>query len=1216
MAASYCIIKRQTLNCLIITIFWLISSNYQSDGAQIEPDREISMPTFDDASDFLKTAHIMSEIIFTSSYLDTLDQDDNEHHNVNERVFLNEFVCLENGEQHFTISSMSKGKTSYYIEAATDQRIYQYRPYECNWNDLRSANFYPQLWHEQSLIYRATEMPMFMRWFGVSALWEKTKGARSVQQITYVEDVRNQGFVRCIRWSFDDIVPDYKVSFYFEMTDTSNNSELQLRAVILESKQVSLMSITINVLEVSKLFNIRVFNLPLGFGCQRKQSLGEISEIPHNLDKNTNKLKGKFLLDIEITASVEGLPETGNPSKSITTSSTLSVQLARGGASLPSNLTTNDNQNESSPQVMMDQQLQMIRISGLDTHKDSQVKMVWDQSTGVKYTIDYTSDVCKQESFSPSNDDPVVLEFKNYVTLELTEKLWHELFVSTDGYHLTLTTHQVKQQERNKLQTVYFMEKKLDYLPARVTINDKQVDKDSDFAVSLVRKYNVDVSSSYTFLKKHDSNKDEKNQDDIMYGIEQVSMFVYTADRSKILTRIVFQIDYTKLKLEEISRQLFDVTPCFTQEHHNYAWIRLTYPLTTKLANLIKDRQSDIREHFARFVRNYQLARLSPLQLPKIEVTINSIKSELIIRALILDRPSMLIQFQQMPNKILRFDDDKTTFYQLESKQVARDKEHCGQLCKLYKCKLFSFCNNDHSCYLVHNNQQSIKQMDNVVIEDQNECTLFILDETRAKLWIKQQTISLQYILSSLQHDRYDEKLMLDLLNKAQSDHDNDNVDSNEHSGSGSLDDFKYVNTLSRTINKYFVKNSHSLPLATFSMPIELSKMKSVIFMEFIPVKFEIENDPLDDIMEASDDQLSQNWSDELGSLVKEAQSVDFHVSRSERKYWKLGDNKDFKQLSGSVSYDECSLHCIDVGPKCDSFSYCYLRQECIVSLRGLSTQTLPTNKIADDDVTLKMYNCVIVKRNYLNKFIKTSTYNLRMDSIDKLSKKSLLEFKATNDASDCANDCIIHSGTNQQQQTGNKDVCRSFDYCYKLEKKNKYNGYLNSPESVTSKTCYLLGRRQDFGEASERLNETSSRIDATSTTTVSLNEDTIQQQATTETSLGPVIVTTELAPSTKSINDQLTCEHHSRSYLIDFDLYENRGYGGEVNKIDYVQGINVDECSTRCFEDTECRSFRFCFTPTRRPMQSCLMSSAKFQSKDKLASSDNCHLYFLRPSK
>lgn len=258
-------------------------------------------------------------------------------------------------------------------------------------------------------------------------------------------------------------------------------------------------------------------------------------------------------------------------------------------------------------------------------------------------------------------------------------------------------------------------------------------------------------------------------------------------------------------------------------------------------------------------------------------------------------------------------------------------------------------------------------------------------------------------------------------------------------------------------------------------------------------------------------------------------------------------------------SYDECALLCIDRGPDCGSFSYCYFDGQCTTS--GLY------DRKAILDVTTEDSQCVIVQRDFLAKFSRLD--GLVSPTVDISTGKVKIKKTMAHDEHDCAHQCMLEQEFN----------CLSFDYC-------PDESTTLPLDVISEKLLNSNNNNACFLRATRKLYEQSASV-------ITTQAETIAKMKRKSTA---------------------TCWRHQRSYLADFNRLDHRSLNADnLDNLVLITGANVDECAQQCVEKhKDCNLFRFCFDVQSNPHQLCSVAATPFVRlpRSSLVYESNCYIY------
>lgn len=222
-------------------------------------------------------------------------------------------------------------------------------------------------------------------------------------------------------------------------------------------------------------------------------------------------------------------------------------------------------------------------------------------------------------------------------------------------------------------------------------------------------------------------------------------------------------------------------------------------------------------------------------------------------------------------------------------------------------------------------------------------------------------------------------------------------------------------------------------------------------------------------------------------------------------------------------SFAECLDMCKD--SNCMLVSFCKQNSSCaIVSGDTIDLFALTRDALEED----KEHECSVSVKDLTLKYTR----------FEKTMKPTKYEIQLDNHS---ANECAARCDS-ADQDTNHKFICLSFDYCL-----------INNGQEERS-VCFLQQMHVMLDDFDRLILETKHE---------------------------------HKANNSSSNENQLFCEHYSKSVLTDYDRIPNRKF---LQTSTTLRGISEDKCALDCSQDDDCRGFEFCFDDKMQPAQSCFL--------------------------
>lgn len=894
-----------------------------------------------------------------------------------------EYADLKAGRAAFLVSSHDKGQEVVFSDTKS-ATIYKYRPYKCErfklsekvYNNLNDYSVHHEA-HKLNDVLLDKRKTFYLRLFGVAAWWLSAENEPKLYSKSDLIFSTSKDIYRpSHNWEFQE--NGMSITFHFMEANYNSKAnhrdadkeaplELSLEMIQIKSLETKKILRTINVMMIDYWIEDDVFNkylqLPVGYGClasdEDQNADGQLDEglswYRFNLDH------GRTELEITETRILDGEKKTR-------TTKTVNVELAH------TKLNNFD--------------LTLTRIK----NNNEDIRTVYWTEFKTKFRIDMRKSTCEMSHFVEGEQNKLTVDedrqirFSNESGFSLDWQMLELLFTDLRGFKF------VKQTENSlrDLSHMYF-EKEITKWPYQLdgrTWSDKtgQDDQVARVIRNFVTSGNLEV-------------------------LESVTIWLFDKSQTEITRSYhINLINYREVDPFQDVPHVFDVSEeCYLNNNKyrsgkQYAWFELFYPTTSRINDLLGQDELRFKEMVYKQILSTPNIHLSSFRMPRMEFMFDD--EGLIVRSLVLDRPSVELIYDQVERAMVVIDETKGDSFQVEP-----DVEHCAKVCHLHSCKAMSYCRYERGCYVRLERTTEAE----LTVGPTAGCTTYLLPKYE-KMKVDDDVMvrelhdsSLQQILSNLRHQDYgvvplpkapDEVLM-----------------SQSESG---LDDEAYqalMRDYTKELNRFLAEDAHLAP------QLSLIIMSNANLFVLLPSKFTIEDDPLDqfnlidreaeDVLDygqgVSDDQGPSSGSYFRGGIADNHYKLTAFMKSSERA----------KQFNG-LSYDQCALACLD--SKCGSFSYCHNQAECTIS-------SVNSTKVAhQEELIERSADCSVSFRDFLANFKLFD--NVYAPQVYRRQSKDVMN------PSDCALECV-----------SSKDFrCLSFQFC------------------KASKSCYYQDSRHPSG--------------------------------------------------------------------------------------------------------------------------------------------------------
>ncbi|GLJ59019.1 hypothetical protein SUGI_1488570 [Cryptomeria japonica] len=882
-----------------------------------------------------------------------------------------EYLDVEGGKSTFIVSDKN-GRSVTHIDSELDI-VFRYKPYICSAMKPAEVEHAGNdgLWHrEVRLDSEPGEAENVLLVYGVAALWLNAGDLpKTYSDSSIIYSASKDIHKTAHKWTITDEFSESLVHLFFiENKSQAKDSKLSLEMIQIESIKAQKIVRTVNILLIEYSIDEEVYDnvmqVPVGYGCLDPKLASDRSQEGKSYLPVFDIYLGPLLershkLDIEVTATK--FDETTQKRSS----DTISVELAYD----------------------KEQYLSLMRQR--DTKRD--IKTITNYIYRVEYTIDLRRGTCRMTNGKVTDQivsDFAMLNFENGLKFELDHRVMMNLFIRNGEFFFVKKT-KAKQNQRSSDYLYYEAQATTFSRPARI----------------------IRVYSSAAMQK--------------MAKLESVTVLFFNPnDESRISESYHFNL----IEVRSIDGSLdicrtFDISEeCYLnnekmKQGRDYTWFELTYPfqsISTRHSEIIAAHSMEFKQMVHdRFVE----AGLSLFNSPRIELIFDT---SLIIRALLLDMPSLTLLYESHKDTVLK--SDKSTG---DLTDLTVDLEHCADLCRLNKCSTMSFCESQHTCLLSVGLPDGTKRS----LERNSNCESF----TRPEMFNFESEATnqrLHHIISELQHRNYDPIPLPKMPDEL--------VYPRSQTGIDDATSREITDAYLAEVLQFMKENGQDLPELTLNLSID----DNLIIL--MPSQFEVELDPLSEFSLTSDDSSSDSdYQEQSAPTFHEGLNLYSYkmdlINRDEQKNWRLFNG---------LNYDQCALACVD--SKCSSFSYCTHRQECIITDVYTIGESVNQNTIKPD------LDCFIAQRDFLSKFNKFR--DVFRPNVYKRTSNAL-------NPSECAHSCMVESDFN----------CLAFDYC----QPNQADGH----EGQLSTCFYLDERRIYTGAESEKYEAITTNTNSTDKT-------------------------------------------------------------------------------------------------------------------------------------
>lgn len=420
-------------------------------------------------------------------------------------------------------------------------------------------------------------------------------------------------------------------------------------------------------------FEESVFELPVGYGCQRRPNLERAPEMGDGFELLHQGGPNQAVLELTISQPMSKLLHNWNSHK-------YTVRMLRGQLKL-------NGSKRNSYYISQIQERDPI------TSRMRRIKRVWSfqdkTNEAVVYMIDMENKKCQVTH--ESVEDSVKLIFPgqenelNPIALNIQAIL--NLLNFNEDYHYI---RESRSSSSSRIKDVYF-EKRLTYY--RI----KSVNKGGGFVfdgpISIVKKL-----STLTFIPEGKQFPDFQT---FQFNFHtKVTLFLYSQDLTEILYKVVIDlIDRQEVDINFMHKQL-DVSSCFPEEQQEDIVIK--YPIeTVQLVKRLSVIQDIVEEYFC--LNLFSTTPIQPVQVTNVGFTYDNFF--IYIKMTLIDLPLTHFFTIQRGVRLARGSDKDKIL-----EKFAANAERCASACELYHCLRFSFEKDTSRCALqLHLNVEALQ---------------------------------------------------------------------------------------------------------------------------------------------------------------------------------------------------------------------------------------------------------------------------------------------------------------------------------------------------------------------------------------------------------------------------------------------------------------------------------------------------------------------------
>lgn len=735
-----------------------------------------------------------------------------------------------------------------------------------------------------------------------------------------------------------------------------------------------------------------LFDLPLGYGCERKDSPGHEYEPPVELD--TFASGQPVVLEFELVSHLP-LSLKHDLDKWHTHSSFL--RLVSGRLELDGG---------HSREYYMIQIQQHIRMeTGQRSSSLRSRRRVWDlgepetepdarerqRQASRHYEVDEITGKCTgygEAQFSetanlvlpmclPSRSSSTRDAFADcaspvWAGLVLDQKQLKKLFADRDGYHLVRYS-----QDFFAWKSTYLYERR----DERFTLYNSSGAIVWVGPVSIIRRHNKFQAGLSDAIRETFSPEDSKIR---------VTINLLTELKDQMIGRISISLLPVHIDQAQYHRELSQVSACFAQNQEadsaklnslslfmpKVAPNRANEPLDFSVLYPVGDisgesvavlaRDGEFREQiYCQFVKSLAAVssrRLDPLQFYGIEVEIDK---EVIRISGALVEMSPLLAYKRIKGQRFSLSSKRLTLTEIKSSEAK-----CAESCHHFRCLKFTFCGGSNLCNLLMSDDvtaaAATQKGSMITFEPDENCDLFEHTYNGSSRRLPLSPLQFFHLYKQKLASRADagkessDELNLELV----------------YEFNGLDEDERVVSFVFRPSTVEFWRRSDRI-IEDLALDLSESKLDAEIPLESSLDNYKEEPPKLEYSLLLSDRKFK-------GNLAKS--SADFPI--------KTANNID--------AADQCETLCEN--NNCNSFAYCKIEKTCLISLLHRQEQIEPLSESAEF--------CSILVLNYLSKFERSLQISMP-------PKQATKETRA-HSTHDCATYCMEES----------EFKCRAFDYC------------------------------------------------------------------------------------------------------------------------------------------------------------------------------------------
>lgn len=581
-------------------------------------------------------------------------------------------------EHQFRLDMIYGDSRVTYLTNGETNEIFRYSAFKCDRLEMNSKDLgiIGNLFKGYSL----NGLPQSARAYGLGPLWLRaTTDATSDKLLSNkTSDNKDHKFLHYftgyqLNFKFSREEIPYNLRFYFKqdhqsivdaiewLDPTNKYAEPKVEA------RATVVWVDLNKLAES------VFELPVGYGCQRRPNLERAPQVGDGLELLHQGGPNQAVLEVTISQPTSKLLHNWSSHK-------YTVRMLRGQLKL-------NGSKRNSYYVSQIQERDLI------TSRMRRTKRVWSfedkTNEAVVYVVDLESKKCQVTH--ESVEDSVKLIFPGQQNglnpIALNIQAITNLFNSNEEYHFIKES---RSSSSSRVKDVYFEKRLTNY-------QIKSVNKGGGFAfdgpISIVKKL-----STLTFIPE---GKQFPGLQTYQFSFHtKVTLFLYSQDLTEILYKIVIDlIDRQEVDISFMHKQL-DVSPCFSEEQQKDIVIK--YPIeTVQLGKKLSVIQDLVEEYYC--MNLFSTTPIQPLQVTNVGFSYDNFF--IYIRMTLIDLPLTHFFLMQRGVRLAKGSDrDKIL------EKFAANAERCASSCELYHCLRFSFERDTSRCALqLHPNVEALQ---------------------------------------------------------------------------------------------------------------------------------------------------------------------------------------------------------------------------------------------------------------------------------------------------------------------------------------------------------------------------------------------------------------------------------------------------------------------------------------------------------------------------